>query len=83
MTEYHNFLVKKKIFIDNEELLSTCFELDKLLIKLVNVAGLNFKKIAPGNLAETYSEYRNNVVPLVEKIEGLVKLTLKPKASSK
>lgn len=83
-TEYHNFLVKKKFFIDNEELLSTCFELDRLLSKLVNIAGLNFKKIAPGNLVETYSEYRNNVAPLVEKIEGLVKLILKPpKAPSK
>lgn len=82
-TEYHNFLVKNKIFIDNEELLSACFELDKLLSKLVSIAGLNIKKIAPGNLAETYNEYRSNVVPLVEKIEGLIKLSLKPKSLSK
>ena len=81
--EYHNFLVKKKIFFDNEELLSICFELDRLLTKLVNIAGLNIKKIAPGNLAETYGEYNTNVVPLVEKIEGLIKLTLKSKSLSK
>ncbi|MCG2787953.1 MAG: hypothetical protein L6461_22925 [Anaerolineae bacterium] len=81
-TEYHNFLVKKKIFVDNEELLSACFELDGLLGKLVNVTRLNIKKIAPGNLAKTYSEYGNNVVPLVEKIERLMKLTLKPKSLS-
>ena len=81
-SEYHNFLVKKKIFIDNEELLSTCFELDRLLSELVNVAGLNIKKIAPGNLAETYRRYGDNVSPLLEKIEGLIKLTLKPKIVS-
>ena len=80
--EYHNFLVSKKIFIDDQQLLSACFELDNLLTEVVNIAGLNIKKIAPGNLAETYSRYGNNIAPLMEKIEGLIKSALKPKSNA-
>jgi len=77
--DYHNFLVTKKILIDDELLLSACFELDVLLSGLLNITRLNIKKIAPGNLAEAHSKYNENVGRLVQKIEGLIKPELKPK----
>lgn len=78
--EFHNFLVTKKLFIDDETLLSACFELDSLLRELLNIVGLNIKKIAPGNLNEAYSKYGDKVGPMVEKIEELLKPELKHKA---
>jgi hypothetical protein len=51
------------------------------LTNLLNVTSLNLKKIAPGNLAEAYDKFGNNVNPLVEKIERLIKVALKPKAN--
>jgi len=77
--QFHNFLISKKIFIDDEELLSACFELDNLLVELLNITEWNVKKIVPGNLNEAHSRYNNNVGPIVKKIEECLKPHLKHK----
>ena len=79
-TEYRNFLILKKLFIDDERILTACFELDRILIDLINITEWNVKKIAPGNLSEAHSKYNSAIVPAVEKVEELLRPYLQHKA---
>jgi hypothetical protein len=81
--DYHNFLVTKKIFIDNLELLATCAKLDELMLEVLDVTRRNITHIYNLPVTEVHTRWHNEFGSLVSRIEELLKPELKAGLSGK
>ena len=72
--KFHNYIVEKGIFLENEDFINTCEELDTVFEIFLRIAYSDFKKFSRNNLAPVlYNEFKTHIEPVARKIDEFIR----------